>query len=67
MNDVRVTLSGSKTIVELLTKKAKNWYASSVPGAPAVSPNSVVLGQITAKDLEQQMTKDGLIVTHEEG
>lgn len=65
MNDVRVTISGSNAIVELLTAKAKNWYADNVPGAPAVSSNSVVLGLITAEDLVKKMVKGGLVVTRE--
>jgi len=67
MKDVNVVFSGSSAIVELLTPEAKNWYADNVPGAPAVSSNSLVLGLITAEDLVKKMVKGGLLVAREEG
>lgn len=67
MKDVNVAFSGTSAIVEFITMKAKNWYADNIPGVPAVPPNSVVIGIISAEDLVKKMVKAGLIVTREEG
>lgn len=62
MSDVRVSNSSSFALVELLTDRAKAWYAENVHGAPAVSSHSLTIDAGPAEDLVRRMVKAGLTV-----
>ncbi len=62
MIDVRVSTSGNLTVIELLSGRAKNWYADNVDGAPAVSSNSLVMDSGPAQRIVRRMIKARLTV-----
>ena len=62
MSDVRVSDNGSFAVIELLTDRAKDWYADNVKGAPAVSGMALTIDSGPASGLIRKVAKADLTI-----